>query len=249
MINRIILAPWHSNICSAPTKNKKVSIKNLRIVASLLYHSIRLLDPQLPEVVVEFKEVITKKEVPIEAVAPSPEDAGVAIDIKDTKPSEENKKTKGFYSDMLSAFKSLFYDETSVSSHDVNHFYAEETMLGEKVSKYESLQSLHNLLLPVEYFTSKDSNRALFTSTCREIKSKLNIWLTKMCILTITYKVRQKEGRGEDDSTSVTGNRQSASRSDVSPTKERINDPSLAPLVTSRSRLKTARGDEKTSQG
>ena len=246
MINKVILAPWHCNICSAPTKDKKVAIKNLRIIASFLYHSARLVDPQLPEVKVEFKEVIVKKDVPIEAVAPSPEDASIAIDIKDAKPSEESKNTKGFYSNMLSAFTSLFYVESSVSSVDANHLYAEETMLGEKNFRYESMQNLHNLLLPLEYFASKDSNRALFTSICREIKSKLSIWLTKMCIVSITYKIREKESRGGDgtiapDSGRKKLSRQSASRSDVSPLKERISDPSLAPH-TSRSRVKTAGG-------
>ena len=220
-----------------------MAVKNLRIVASLLYHSLRLLDPQLPEVAVEFKEVIIKKDIPVGAVAPSPEDSGsVSIDVKDSAKPDENSKSFGFFPSALTLLKNFFLDGNQgvSSATDVNCSYSEFTLLDEKRHGFDSLQNLHNFLLPQEYFTSKDVNRTLFSSVCRDTKSKVNTWLTRMCILAITYKLRKGESRGLDESALDPGAnpRLPTSRS-KSPEKERLGDPSIATL-TSRSRGNTA---------
>ena len=61
LINHVVLTPWHCSVCSRPPgKYTRNVIKNLRIVASLLYLSARSLDSQLPTIQVQ--EVIVRDE-------------------------------------------------------------------------------------------------------------------------------------------------------------------------------------------
>merc|ERR1711988_1012913 len=97
-LNHVVLSPWHCSVCSRPPgKQVRHVIKNLRIVASLLYFSSRSLDPHLPTVNVQ--EVVVKDEKEVReteekiaaeaAVAAVVAGDEVGIDIKD-----ENKDEK-----------------------------------------------------------------------------------------------------------------------------------------------------------
>jgi hypothetical protein len=174
-------------------KHKKVAVKNLRIVASMLYFIARALDPQLPNVAVEQKVVIKKEPPPHvspEKVVPVGETDKVIVEVKDVKPSGEKKSTRIYESTLLYIISFFTGRKEALTNHgDINHAYAESTILGNKRPAFDTLQNLHNFLLPIEYFTSKEANREVFEQICKEMRSKLNLWLTRMCIVGITYKL------------------------------------------------------------
>ena len=233
LISQVVLSPWHHGLCSKPSKHKKVAVKNLRIFASLLYFVAKDLDPRLPAISVE--TVMMKKElplIPLGKVAPLPGD--VALDIEEAADASRAKPKSKYLETAFNAVVNIFSQGEKVfvsSSNDVNSAYAEALLLDEKRLGYDTMQDLHNLLLPLEYFTANEATEAIFREIIAEMKRKLNRWVTKTCLLGLTTKISNSAASAEaKQSGSRMSNRartsQSRSKMNSSPGKERLANPS-----------------------
>ena len=181
LVNHVVLSPWNSNVCSKPSsKQQSSAIKNLRITASILYLIARSLDPLLPPIGVEEVEVIT--EIPPDDTLNELEVGGDAgIDIKDDteKPDSANSDVKRDHLKEMWEWMKLKILPDLNAKKVVNEMHAEKTLLGDKRMTFDSMQDFHNLLLPLEYFVSTESNRELLDRLCKELRGKLNKWLSQ----------------------------------------------------------------------
>ncbi len=251
-LNQVILSPWHCSVCPRPSgKQIRHVIKNLRIVASLLYLSARSLEPHLPtiqvqEVVVQDEKEareIAEKEATAAAVAAVYAGDEVGIDVKDENNDEqktgETEKSKEGKRDFIKESmtwltSTLLLGETRGT--DINEDHCERQLLGERVIRYDSMQEFQNFLLPVEYFVSNDSKKTLFESICKDLRTRLNRWLTKLSLTILHYRMLQEEGMEDDQKDSRPATVMSTLKSgrEVTPRKdgERIN--SASPVRTGR---------------
>lgn len=190
LISHIVLTPWGHGVAVKPgQKQKKQAIKNQRIVASLLYLIARSLDPQLPPItVVEVKEsepldtVIGNNFHGVKAHNPLPQLTPLltcacsfhSTDVKDEprEGSSSSKKESSLQS-MTKWIIRRFSKEGDSGSVDINHAYIERVLLEEKKSGFDSMKTLHNLLMPLEYFTSNEADRVLFEEICQDMRVKL----------------------------------------------------------------------------
>lgn len=203
LINHVVLTPWHCSVCSRPPgKYTRNVIKNLRIVASLLYLSARSLDSQLPTIQVQ--EVIVRdekaerekaeKDKAEAAIAALTAGNEVGIDVKEE--NDEEGKTKKEKRDLIKETISWLVNTFSfgeANGTDINEDHCQRVLLGEKDIRFDSMQDFQNFLLPLEYFVSTDSNKALFESICKELRSRLNRWLTKLSVAILHYRIQLHE--------------------------------------------------------
>ena len=258
LINHVVLTPWNCAICQRPPgKHIKNVVRNLRIVASLLYLSARTLDPLLPtiqvqEVVIEDETETKEKEDRKEAdAALAAVVAGdeVGIDVKEEVGNGEKLK-KEDKRDIIKEAITWFSHKLSLSDMRgtvVNEEHCETSLLGEKVIGFDSMQDFQNFLLPVEYFVSEDKNKALFESICKDLRSRLNRWLTKLSLTILHYRILEEEKINEEEETSsrpatvmsaLKSNRGATSRKDG----ERVN--SASPVRIAREGQRSRAGSD-----
>ena len=164
----MVLFPWYHSICTKPSKKRtKTAVKNLRIVASLLYFVARSYDPSLPLINVQNQNhdkdqdpVIKPNAVaPLERVPPAELEEGKAS-AKISKEKEDKTEKEIPLFDKLSTiiYNVVFNIKESDVTSELNQSYCESVLLNEKRVGFDSLETLHNFLLPLEYFNSNESN-------------------------------------------------------------------------------------------
>ena len=253
-LNHVVLSPWHCSVCPRPPgKQVRHVIKNLRIVASLLYFSSRSLDPHLPTVSVQ--EVVVKDEKEVReteekiaaeaAVAAVLAGDEVGIDIKDENNDEKievKEGTKGGKRDIIKEAiawltNRLLLIETRGT--DINEDHCERVLFGEKLLRFDSMQEFHNFLLPLEYFVSNDLNKGLFENICKDLRSRLNRWLTKLSLSILHYRMLQEATMEAEDETAsrpatVMSTLKSGGKTTPKKDGERINSASPAYIAKER---------------
>ena len=189
----MVLFPWYHSICTKPSKKRtKTAVKNLRIVSSLLYFVARSYDPSLPDINVQNQNhekdqdqdpVIKPNAVaPLEGVPPAELEEGKAS-AKISKEKENKTEKEMPLLDKLSTiiYNVIFNIKESDVTSELNQSYCESVLLNENRVGFDSLETLHNFLLPLEYFTSNESNKILFDEIMLELRKILNKWLSGIC--------------------------------------------------------------------
>ena len=95
------------------------------------------------------------------------------VDIPEEGEKKIAEKTPSWSLQTMMKTMQFLWPESDVTFADVNYAHIERTLLGDKPHGFESLQSLHNMLIPLEYFTSTEPNREVFEEICRDMRSKL----------------------------------------------------------------------------
>ena len=197
LVNHIVLSPWCSEVCKKPgEKHKSSVVRNLRIVATVLYEIAQVADPYLPSLC-QRDNVEVGSTSALTASPAGNEPSGfnskidqnrvvVRTDIESQKLSIE-KVTSDYFDTINQFFSSMIRADLAVKTGDVAQLLAERLLLDqERRSPFESVESLHALLLPSQQLSNLKPHIADWVEELAE--KQLSPWISDLALQILECK-------------------------------------------------------------
>jgi len=204
LISHILLSPWNFGVAKKPTNNINRLVNNHRVLATVIYEILRLVDPEIPAI----------EQVAISQISEENHDEG--NDIKQpTNEGENNEGDEQQYNDAAAKTKKIDEEDSrfekfvgvllgrTKKSKEIASNSIEERILGHR-SSFCSLQEIHNLLLPSKSF---DDVRKETSGWMLEFANKLEVWINNsiQTVLNRRHAIIRQDIGGDDNAESMLG--------------------------------------------
>jgi hypothetical protein len=203
LISHILLSPWNFGVAKKPTNNINRLVNNHRVLATVIYEILRLVDPEIPAI----------EQVAISQISEENYDEG-NDEKKPTTEGENNDAGEQQYNDAakikkideedsrFEKFVGILLGRTK-KSKEIASNSIEERILGHR-SAFCSLQEIHNLLLPSK---SLDDVRKETSGWMLEFANKLEEWINNsiQTVLNRRHAIIRQDIGGDDNAESMLG--------------------------------------------
>ncbi len=185
LINRIILSPWTVGVCGIPQDRK--TIYNFRVIASIMYEILRVVDPNIPPVTPKGSASIAANVIPgNDDDGDNDEVSKLVIKVKSNVKNDfdEDKKDESF----KNFFTSLVGIKSTAGNDDDERLVTSALISARP--KFSSLEELHSYLIPASNFIQAKS---LLDPWIFEFAGLIEKWLNSVIQSVIDFRQQKLE--------------------------------------------------------
>lgn len=188
LINHIMLSPWTVGVCGIPNNRKMVY--NFRVIASVMYDIVRLIDPIIPPIAPKGSAVSAADGAnAVENEDGENDEVSKIVDVEKVKSKSKTDFDEDKKDESIKNFFSSLVGIKSTAGNDEDERQATNALIATR-PKYSTLEELHSYLLPPSNFVHA---KALLEPWMAEYAGLLGKWVTGIVQNVLEYRQQKIE--------------------------------------------------------